>query len=297
MGSWYETCEVSKLPIVNDDEVVVILLEKREDPYEVGFYVDDLYVPVSTPIYARFDDDYGFIDCHTDKNAKDYILSWNFTLEGKPKKIDNIEDLLNMLFRSDSVQVHYYGWNNDLSYFVCHRQLFDMIVNEMKSRSESNGKKYGKELMAFYKDYFEVLHEKIQDVPDDDKEFYFEDKHIKVLDDLDFFSSRMNHALIRGLIENLIINSADISTITEVLKLKLFISALHLSRTGFHLTTGKGSQFREYTIPLLVSKFINEKCEEVWERYKNEEEELDEDDAKKYYFSESVNSRRCRRNF
>ena len=38
MGCWYETCNVSHLPIVTDDEIVVIPLLKRNRPHKSGFY-------------------------------------------------------------------------------------------------------------------------------------------------------------------------------------------------------------------------------------------------------------------
>ena len=117
MGCWYETCNVSHLPIVTGDEIVIIPLLKRNHPHELGFYVDDLYVPLSLPIYGKYDDDFGFVDCTTCKKAEEYLLS----LEFKDKDTDNIY--------ANVESPHTYKWDSSENSEEM-RELEEQVLNE-----------------------------------------------------------------------------------------------------------------------------------------------------------------------
>lgn len=286
MGSWYETCNVSNLPIVTDDEVVVILLEKRAHPHKEGFYPDDIYTPISTPIYGKYDDDYGVIDCKMDKNAENYILNLNFLVDKKEKSFKDINQFIKTLRHSD-MQISSQTGNTDLTYFICHKRLFEMLVENISSRSNYDGENYGKSMALFYKTYFKDLRNEYKKASEKDKRFFFFTNNIDVLSDLDFFSSRVGHLHLKKMIENFIINDANDDTISEVMKLKLFSDALDYGRMGYLTTSGKGSQGREYYINLIIAKFINDKCEEEWEKYKNENI-LDKDETKETFLQDGI---------
>lgn len=286
MGSWYETCGVSKLPIVTDDEVVLILLEKRKFPHKIGFYVDDIYAPISTPIYGKYDDDYGVIDCYTNKNTENYILNLKLMVDGKEKSFKDIDEFVKMLHYEDMQISDSFG-DTDLAYFICHKKLFNMLIDNIKSRNNYEGKNYGENIDLFYKTYFKDLQKKYSEASEDDKRFFFFTQNIDVLSDLDFFASRTSPTHFKKMIEKFIISDVDDDTINEVIKIKLFSDALDCGRMGYFTTSGKGSQDREYFIHLIIAKFINEKCEEEWEKYK-EENILSEGETKEKFLQEGI---------
>ena len=125
MGCWYETCNVSHLPIVTGDEIVIIPLLKRNHPHELGFYVDDLYVPLSLPIYGKYDDDFRFVDCTTCKKAEEYLLSLEFKDKDTVKNLKDIKDFCKLLNSRNKITVGGDYNPEELTYFICHKKLFD----------------------------------------------------------------------------------------------------------------------------------------------------------------------------
>lgn len=73
MGSWNETCDITHLPIEEGSEIVFIPLYKRQLTLDRGVYVDDLYVPITTPIYGKYDDYGSLEDCSMSKKANDFF--------------------------------------------------------------------------------------------------------------------------------------------------------------------------------------------------------------------------------
>ena len=72
MGSWYKTCGVSSLHIVNGDEVMVFALEKNTDQND-RCYSTAFWAPVMLPFYSKYAD-YGG-GCEDTGPALPFVLS------------------------------------------------------------------------------------------------------------------------------------------------------------------------------------------------------------------------------
>ena len=120
--SFRATCGLSNLPINKDDEVVAFLLkEKSLSDLKGGHFlnIDDLYSPISAPIYARYDG-YGSIK-HINLKYKDLITtqvkSWFaynvtrdvLTFKENSSNIDlgtaSLEDLVYEFERGNVIQI------------------------------------------------------------------------------------------------------------------------------------------------------------------------------------------------
>ena len=116
---------------------------------------------------------------------------------------------------------------------------------------------------------------------------YFFANYIEVLEDLNFFPSNANHIFLKRFIEKVIMDGADSKTLEELIKLKFFIDALDYGRMGFLTPSGKGSQNREYFIPILIGKFVAEFGDKKWKEYE-EESILEENENKEDFLREGL---------
>jgi hypothetical protein len=92
MGCWNETCAFSRLPIHQDDPIVVIITSDTCRPYD-SMYEFANYA-VTTPLYGKYDD-YGGIEDVTAKSLKAASKIWALqpikTDDGKSIKLEDVE--------------------------------------------------------------------------------------------------------------------------------------------------------------------------------------------------------------
>ena len=60
MGCWNETCLLTRLPIQSDEKTVCVLIAERPNVHS-ACYADDIFTPVSLPIFGRYND-YGNLE-------------------------------------------------------------------------------------------------------------------------------------------------------------------------------------------------------------------------------------------
>ena len=89
-------------------------------------------MPLSLPIYGKYDDDYGIVECSTCKKAEEYLLSLKFKDEDTVKSLKDIKDFYKLLNSNNKITVGGDYNPEELTYFICHKKLFDILVNEIK---------------------------------------------------------------------------------------------------------------------------------------------------------------------
>lgn len=151
------TCGLSNLPINKDDEVVAFLLkEKSLTDLKGGHFlnIDDLYSPISAPIYARYDG-YGSIK-HINLKYKDLI-----TTQVKSWFDYNVtRDVLTFKENSSSINLETASLE-DLVYEFERGNVIQMANKETMSLYQDSGEfhkgYYYTGLILFHKDIFEKL--------------------------------------------------------------------------------------------------------------------------------------------
>ncbi len=91
MGCWNETCNISKLPIFEREEIVVILLRefnKAKESSPRASYPTDKYTPLGFPIYGEYND-YGSIkNISNYEKVLEYLNTLKITHKNKRKGIE-----------------------------------------------------------------------------------------------------------------------------------------------------------------------------------------------------------------
>lgn len=153
MGSWYETCGVSNLPIMDDDEVVLFILEKTN--ISRGFKINsfmkttDLYDPICLPIFGKYTG-YGDIKDIIDEDDLVYnhminLLQLNPEFNKEVLSVNNIEDLISQIER-DSF--------NNLNFMLVHKKLYSELVDTV-----NNQKSYYNETTTKKEELFNTIND------------------------------------------------------------------------------------------------------------------------------------------
>ena len=144
MGYWNETCNISKLPIFEGEEIVVILLRefnKAKESSPRTAYPTDKYTPLGFPIYGEYND-YGSI-----KNISNYekVLEYlntlkithkdereeieeEFSLENSEEKLEEFMDIVlngnNYYLKNDCM----YIGKDKIRGMMIKRSLYDRLL-------------------------------------------------------------------------------------------------------------------------------------------------------------------------
>ena len=140
--SFRATCGLSNLPIDKNDDVVVFLLkEKSTSELRGGHFInsDDLFMPISAPIYAKYDG-YGFI---TDINLKykDLISS-------------QVRHLFNRNIPGDTLSLKDNSSNINLATASLEDILYEFERGNVIQPINENTKKLYKESGEFHRGYY-----------------------------------------------------------------------------------------------------------------------------------------------
>lgn len=136
MGCWNATCGISDLPIFYGEEVVLYIIEKssKANGNGLGFcYSDDIYEPISPPIYGNYND-YGGIE-NINKSESfifEYLKSIKYKVNEKKAKRDylvdkqpkNLEELIN-----DYIAREIY---DGVGFILIRRDIYDILLKNMK---------------------------------------------------------------------------------------------------------------------------------------------------------------------
>lgn len=142
MGSWYATCGVSNLPIQDNDEVVLFILEGKQENVLLGAdgfcYADTFFDPI-LPLFAKYYD-YGDFSIIHDKN-KDIVCEYirnKFKNKGYICKKENVE--LDNLQVEEFVKLvkEGYIYKNicfdkyaPVGYMLVHRDIYEKLMNSI----------------------------------------------------------------------------------------------------------------------------------------------------------------------
>ena len=270
MGSWNETCDITHLPIEEGSEIVFIPLYKRQLTLDRGVYVDDLYVPITTPIYGKYDDYGSLEDCSMSKKANDFLLSLKYSVDGNPTTFNSVNDLLDVLNRDveiigDSIETYTRPYKFEC--FICYKEIFDIIVNDVKSRTNYKNLIYSDVLENLYNKVFKEKYDEYSELKGDTKKILRFEISFRILEELSFFPSNFNHMILTRFMESVFYSKATDEDIAEILTLKFFSDGLDLARMGYLTSSGKGSQSSERYMQKLIAKFVLNKCTESHKTY------------------------------
>lgn len=284
MGDWKSTCQISHLPIKEDDEIVVIPVCNNKYSMRIGMYTTDIYAPITTPIYGKYDGYGSIYDYQILDKARDFLLSQEYIIDKKIKKFNTLDDLFDIINRRPEIIINSSSY--DFKFFICHRKIFDDIINDVGKRTAYRNLIFDETIEKFLKSFFDKKHQEYEEVKDNEiKTLNFKCKIGDILDEMHWFDSPVGCGGFCWFIMDIICNKATDNDIQELLKLRIFEEGLSLGRMGY-FSPSLGSEEDEYYIQNLVAKFIIEKTNEEYKKYCEEEDE-EEDEADKMSFEKS----------
>ena len=191
------------------------------------------------------------------------------------------------------------------SYVMIHRKLYDAMVDEISKRipyAEDKsyrelykGKivRYIKKTRIQYKDAQEAIEnatteaeKKLAEVKSMLNAYPF-NNHAEKLGITDLTIPAMGY---NYMIERLIEEDND-ELMEELLNSIIFTLALSLARSGYHVTTGLGSQGQEYQIHRIIATFVESHIKDVVKKMKEDEcdeEGKEEEDSDEGYLTETL---------
>lgn len=268
MGCWNQTCGISHLPILSDDEVIVIpLVETNELRSIVACSYDDNYAPLCFPIVGKYDE-YGCIeDVKVSKNTmellKSLIIVWE---DDEPYEMKTIEEFIediehcNIYLKTNSLI-------NDKSRIKCvfyNKKLYDTLVEEFAKQKPYYQKEGDFTLSELYTEALEAI---AKNYSNDKYEDAYDLKlaYMKVMK-----ISSYGYSFLENFIRMFLKEKSDVSALRafneELLNYKLFVLAVSTGRYGFGTLSGAGSQESCVLVQRIVAKFILEYTENN-ERY------------------------------
>lgn len=136
MGSYYGTCGISQLPIIDNERVALFILERNKMTEAMtNAYInlgggitcsDDLYKPIAIPVYGEYAD-YGIIKNIEDIN--DTVLNHLKTLEIKSYEEDyEVTDLLTFIEDVERGKI------DNFSFMLIHEELMNNLVKDFGDR-------------------------------------------------------------------------------------------------------------------------------------------------------------------
>ena len=275
MGSWYGTCGVSQLPIVEGDEVALFILlkngftQRMAKTEEIGggglVHSDSLYQPICLPIFGTYAD-YGVIDNIEDLGntvsnqlkSLDFIINIEEKVTRKEKyKFDNLTDFIKKIERN---KIEYYG------FMMVHKGLFDVLVSYIKPLTNyyTDDKSLGDYLKNDAKELLKIIKDNNLRVHD----FISKDlKEYKFIGDKRVLGNKFKWATENYLTyyRNPDIYENNSQLLDNMIDFLLFIEIMECSRKLWIPQAGSGSQDREYDVAELIGEFAKEKQKEAEE--------------------------------
>lgn len=288
MGSWYETCGISNLPICDGDEIVAIILQQA--PYMHGgetCYISDNLVPASF-VFSGTYGDYGRLEGYSDETLK-LLLNREYFEKTENGfiaiKYDDIDDFLKDAFHEDVyVKVRYNDYTDGvkspkntyryvpLTTMFIHKGLYDHLMDSFKSR-----KIYGKNNETWESSLKNNLKIRLEQFSESKQ------KGGTFLKLSDFW--RLSNTLgfvVADFFADCVYNKNTLSEdvlFEKLVEMKTLEMILCYMRSGYLTYSGKGSQAREMYLHKLMAewilKFYNEKLQENLEEMDEDSTELD----------------------
>lgn len=292
MGCWNGTCNISNMPILEGDKVVLISLMKISNGTTFNTcYPTDNFIPLGFPIIGYYNDYGGLYDIEISDVNKDYFKSLNFYFYNKGKNsdekyikvpdYDNFEDFVNnVLCTVEGCYIDVTGMDiisqdliqdnmSEINFMMVHYDLYCSLMNSMRNR-----KPFGKEdtfevlltnlFKGILKDNLDKLNQayglsKIdsdESIIDTFKDFVYKDITYRVFNPMDnFFENRWNY-----FVDILLSQSDKRNEIIDFAVNKyVFTTVLSRMRKGYLCDSGCGSQCEETKLHLIMADFIRDK--------------------------------------
>lgn len=303
MGSWYQTCGVSRLPIRVGNHVVILILRQNDNISNIditgdGFYNSETFCfPIFSPIRAIYND-YG--DVKSIESNSFLEKEMNRIIFDKGLKLENIKDEVkakSYYKLEDIYKIIVNGGLKGHSIVMIHEDLFNCLINEMGRRKLYNSEDLTyrnfllksaehcdsllKELkrLSYIKEYqenhrlldcdieklnnYEDIKEKLE------KHNIFYQKIFQPLNDF------LDKSLKNQVINDFIFEENKKNLIKIFIELILIKDVFYKSRMFWFPQPGIGSQNDEYMIHKVISNDTIYKCNKRIEQLKTEDNSED----------------------
>lgn len=288
MGSWYETCGITRLPILPGDRVVVLpLVQIGSECHSINSLAEHKrFEPLCTPIRGEYND-YGSITKIDDPSvAMGYIserIKDKYIIIDHKKADDdqiekdretNLESFIDTIERMRVItnpKQFPHRENNYLRFSMYHEKIFDKIIAEFGSR-----KPYGENFTL--REHYEAIFDKIvamtkrltelESAGELDKEERAK-LATEAMEWLDYFDRRDIMLYWRDIIDMGIAGNPNAKR--DFIDMVVALNAFHAVRIPLWPSMEGGSQSREYYIADMIADFTKEYVGNQYTDYDDEE--------------------------
>lgn len=287
MGCWNETCAITNLPICWSDPTVAIPLERNPYNKDACIYPDDMWRPISLPLFGTYDD-YGNLENVETHPWNQELLKLGNTKEDSPSNMEN---------------THF-----DMPVMFVHREIYDKLIEAVGNRVPTGHTKTYRECLRtrLFKqinakmahDKWEALRiallvNKNQNGSEEDRASliaqineFENNKEIPFLTENPFRLGHKASAATADYFYKKYAFSDDEQLkqdfIEKILDLMIFQLALNLLRKGYRTVSGSGSQTMETELHIMVAKFTIDMAITMNRRYKEDDFQTYPEDTQGY---------------
>lgn len=275
MGCWNETCMLSHMQIMSGDDIQVIILVQNDNESNPCYYNTN-YAPLILPFTAEYDDYGGIVtkDNYIPFYSSVVLENSKFVYENDEEyKYKTVDDLVReittdsclYLFRENCCDRKRRKCKLECVYV--HKQLYDILVENFKSRKPCNR---NETLYDLWKDTYKTIINNLHEVRVL-KKMKNEDALIKALD-IKYITTEMMYKMSQhGYDANRaymnIIDKYEIDMdafADDMTNYIMFAYSLEYGRYGYLSRCGAGGQDADVRVQKLVAQFILDFSERTW---------------------------------
>ncbi len=290
MGSCNGTCYISKMPIFDREDIVLILVRgttRKEDAFKLPYTIEtwENYVPLGYPIYGVYDEDCYLKSVKNESDVLEYLQTLNFTYpNGEKYEIESINDTFITDLISGIVRLFIFDRLVPVFCMMIKKKLYDRLMKYFSKRKSWNGVSYGEylnnsidegciEIKKSYEEYNDFLSKK-GSWGLSGKHSNLAEEHLESLIRLysrDINIGNLRHEcaifdyLIRRIVKGIGDEDKNRKYMLEIITLQRILRSL---RMGYYSVDGYGSQSREMAAHCEVARFILEETERNIKRFR-----------------------------
>lgn len=289
MGSWYNTCFMSHLPLMPGDDIAIFLLAPNYKHEKDGLtcYPTDRYSPIGFPIFAEYDDDTQFRNIREINEYMERYLQEFATVFTRKRHYGDIGE-------EDTFTFEKYVWT-DLEQFVK-----GVVYGELWVDDRNGQKQRLEHTMVHTELYYNLIRNISHRVPYGQTETFETLMDRKILKTMEWLREedeyiseiKLNSQVMAKLKEDGIefagfrkftdkvpldtfsrwdtlntmaryfIEADDGYILDHILNHILWNQVMHFSRYGYHCISGGGSQCQEMALQKIIAEFVIKKCDE-----------------------------------
>lgn len=273
MGCWNGTCGLTRLPILEGDRTVLVVLRQRARDLTGGgiVYQNDVFEPITPPIKGVYND-YGNIE---------YIEPNPITekyLKSIVKKLGDENCKKDKIYLTGKTELEKYLYFIERGYIK--GIAFEMFLEEAYNKVvETMGNRYFYKSDVTLKESIEEPANKYKYAKDSFKELINDNKFKDILkrlseDGFEFYRKNLNK---------------EESLRSKLVELILLNIAMSYSRMFWSPQAGAGHQSREYKIIDVLSNYAIEHIDKLYQQRKKDNEEVgDAFESKEQFMQETL---------